>query len=181
MLVRQGKAQVSGIHWPQHGIHSWHDTPSSLAPRFRDEERDAPCGACLVLGVRRIRRHGEIPEPRPLGLVLDLADPHRLHHGVVADLDGRVSAQVVYPDRVLWRPTHRPDEDVVSAVLDTHQRGLAGRAGLVAGVSYDDHRQPGVAQRRAFGPATALVELDLVAHPLPGARNILCHEALLDW
>ena len=29
MLVTQGKAQISGLHWPQHGIHGCHDTPSS--------------------------------------------------------------------------------------------------------------------------------------------------------
>src|SRR2546430_2242933 len=28
MLVTQGKAQVLRLHWTQHGIHSWHDTPS---------------------------------------------------------------------------------------------------------------------------------------------------------
>src|SRR5262245_3808611 len=27
MLVRQSKAQVRRVHWPQHGIHGWHDTP----------------------------------------------------------------------------------------------------------------------------------------------------------
>src|SRR5262249_37488250 len=97
----------------------------ALASRFRNEDGDAPCGPRLVLRIWRECRYGEIPEPRPLRLVLDLADPHRLHRGVVADLDGRVGAQVVHPDRVLRCPAHGPDEDVVGAVLDAHQRGLA--------------------------------------------------------
>src|SRR5262249_49795531 len=79
--------------------------------------------------------------------------------------------------RVRRRPTHGPDEDIVGTVLDTHQRGLADRASFVAGVGYDDHRKPGVAERGTFGPATALVEFDLIAHPLPGAGNVLCHGA----
>ena len=29
MLMTQGKAQVRRLHWPQHGIYGWHDTPSS--------------------------------------------------------------------------------------------------------------------------------------------------------
>src|SRR5262245_38439704 len=183
MLVRQGKAQCRRIHWPQHGIHGWHSTLSSvsaLACRLRDEDWDAPCGPRLVLCVRRIGHDGEIPEPCALGLVLDLADPHRLHRGVIADLNGRVGAQVVYPDRVLRRPAHRPDEDVIGTVLDAHQRGLADRTGLIAGVGHDDHGQPGVAERGAIGPTTALVELDLVAYPLSGAGNVLRHGALLD-
>src|SRR5207247_5367087 len=67
----------------------------------------------------------------------------------------------------------------VGAVLDAHQWGLANRAALVAGVGHDDHRQPGVAERGAFGSTTALVELDLVAHPLSGAGNVLRHRNLL--
>src|SRR5437764_11569543 len=60
---------------------------AALASRLCDEERDAPCCPCLVLCVRRIRRDGKLPESRPLGLVFDLADPHCLHRGMVADLD----------------------------------------------------------------------------------------------
>src|SRR5262245_59256217 len=198
MLVTQSKAQLRRLHGPQHGIHGWHDTPSlyhdacpcakvarhlqcaALASWLRDEERDPPGGPRLVLRVWRIRRDSEIPEPPPLGLVFDLAHPHRLYCGMVADLDGRVGAQVVHPDRVRWRSTHGPDEDIVGAILDAHQRSLADRAGFVTGVSHDDHRQPGVAEGSAFGPTTALVELDLVAHPLPGTGDILCHGPLLD-
>src|SRR6516164_3166716 len=69
MLVTQGKAQVSRLHWPQHGIYGWHGTPSSyhdaypsaklarhlrcaaLASRLRDKDRDLSCGPCLVLCV----------------------------------------------------------------------------------------------------------------------------------
>src|SRR3990172_7963434 len=151
-----------------------------LAHRLCEEERDLPSGPRLVFRVRRKRRDGYIPEPGPLGFVLDLAHPHRLHHRMVANLDGRVHAQVVHPDRVLRCPALRPDKDVVRTVLDAHERGLPDRAGLVAGVGHDDHRQPGVAKRGAFGTAATLVKCDLFTHPIPGAGNILCHGALRD-
>src|SRR2546421_404768 len=83
-----------------------------------------------------------------------------------------VGAQVVCPDRVRRRPAHGPDEDIVGAVLDAHQWGLADRAGLVAGMGHDNHRQSGIAERGAVGPTTALVELDLVTHPLSGTGNV---------
>src|SRR5437667_12835076 len=71
-----------------------------LASRLREEDRDLSCGLRLVFLVRRIRRHGELPQSRPLGLG-DLADPHRVDGGVVAQLDRGVGAQVVHPNRVL--------------------------------------------------------------------------------
>src|SRR6266536_4661373 len=138
------------------------------ASRLSDENRDSSCGPGLVLLVWRKRRDGKLPQPHPLDLVIDLANPHRLHRGVVADLDSGVGAQVVYPDRGCRRSSHRADEDVVGAILHAHQRGLANRAGLVAGVRHDDHRQPGITERGAFGAAAAFVELDLISHPLPG-------------
>src|SRR6266404_4825035 len=138
-----------------------------------DENWDPPCGPHLVVRVRRIRRDGEIPEPCPLSLVLYFTNSHRLYHGVITDLDGRIDAEVVHPHRVCRRSSKRADEDVVGAILDAHQGGLANRAGLVACVGHDDHRQPGVAERGALCPATALVELDLVAHPLPGAWDVV--------
>src|SRR6266545_2648776 len=101
--------------------------------RHSDENRDSSCGPGLVLLVWRKRRDGKLPQPRPLDLVSDVANPHRLDRGVVADLDGGVGAQVVYPGRVCRRSSHRADEDVVGAILHAHQRGLANRAGLVAG------------------------------------------------
>src|SRR4030095_16764603 len=103
----------------------------------------------------------------------DLANPHGLHRGEVADLDRGIGAKVVDPDRVGRRATHRAHEDVVGAVLDPHQWSLANRARLVASVLDDEDRQPGVAQRGAFLPAAALVELDLVAYPLPGTGDVL--------
>src|SRR5207237_1067090 len=82
--------------------------PLRLASRLRDEDRDPPCGPRLVVRVRRIRRDGELPESRPLGPVLDLADPHRLHRGVIADLDGRIGAQVMPPHGGSTSPRQAP-------------------------------------------------------------------------
>ena len=51
-----------------------------LARRLGDEDRDLPSSPRLVFRVRRKRHDGKTPEPCPLGFVLDLAHPHRLHH-----------------------------------------------------------------------------------------------------
>src|SRR5262245_40150215 len=72
-----------------------------LAARLRDEQRDPPGGLGLVLLVWRERGDGQRPQPCPLGLVVDLADAHLLDLGVVANLDGRIRAQVVDPYRVV--------------------------------------------------------------------------------
>ena len=132
--------------------------PHLARRRLRDEERDPSFGLGLVFLVRRIGGDGELPQPRPLRLVSDLADPHRLYLRMIAKLDGGVGAQVVHPDRVRGRSAHRADEDVARTVLDAHQRCLANRAGLVAGVRHDDHRQPGVTKRGAF-PAVEIRDL----------------------
>src|SRR5439155_19921271 len=150
-----------------------------LASRLREEDRDLSCGLRLVFLVGRIRHHGELPQSRPLGLVGDLADPHRLDRGVVAELDGSVRSQVVHPDRICRRPSKRPDEDVVGAVLDAHQRSLANRARLVAGMRHEDHGQPGLAERGALPPTAPPVEVDLPVHPLPGAGDVATHGDLL--
>src|SRR5262249_20937066 len=42
-------------------------------------------------------------------------------------------------------------------------------------------RQPGVAECRALCPSAALVQLDLVAHPLSGAWDVVRHADLLGW
>src|ERR1700758_4265315 len=47
--------------------------------------------------------------------------------------------------------------------------------GLVADMGHDDHRQPCITQGGAFGSTTTFVKLDLLAHPVSGAGNILCH------
>jgi len=54
----------------------------------------------LVFRVRRIRRNGKLPEPRPFILVLDLAHPHRSHHGLITDFNIRIDAQIVHPGRI---------------------------------------------------------------------------------
>src|SRR5262245_19055172 len=83
----------------------------------------------------------------------------------------------MHPHRVLRRSALRRDEDVAIAVLDAHQRRLANGASLVARLRHEDHRQAGVAQRGALSATAALVELDLLAHPVARAWNILGHRA----
>jgi hypothetical protein len=48
---------------------------------------------------------------------LDLAHPHRLHHGLITDFNIRIDAQIVHPNRISRCPALRSDEDVAIAVL----------------------------------------------------------------
>jgi hypothetical protein len=57
---------------------------TSLKPRC-NKDRNPPGGALLVFRVRRIRRDGKLPEPRPVSLALDQAHPHRSHHGLITE------------------------------------------------------------------------------------------------
>src|ERR1700716_734445 len=86
-----------------------------------NKDRNPPVGALLVFRVRRVRRNGKLPEPRPFILVLDLAHPHRSHHGLITDFNFRIDAQIVHPNRIHWCPALRSDEDVAIAVLNAHQ------------------------------------------------------------
>ena len=54
----------------------------------------------MVFRVRRIRRDGKLLEPRPVSLALDLAHPHRSHHGLITDFNVRIDAQIVHPSRI---------------------------------------------------------------------------------
>ena len=77
---------------------------------------------------------------------------------------------------MLGRAAHRPDERVLAVVLDAHEGHLADLAGLVASCRDDDDRLPGVAERVVLRAAARLVALDLLAHPVPGARLVLTFE-----
>src|SRR5438445_10671551 len=96
-----------------------------LAFRLRDEHRDAARSLRLVFLVRRVRRDGQPPQPRPLGLVLDLADPQGLDRGVVAKLDRGTRAQVVPPHRAPRRAADGAAEAELGPVRDAHPRALA--------------------------------------------------------
>ena len=104
--------------------------PSPSLTRFCNKDRNPPGGALLVFGVRRIRRNGKFPEPRSFSFVLDLARPHRSHHGLITNFNIRIDAQIVRPNRIRWCPALRSDEDVAIAVLNAHQWGLTDRTGL---------------------------------------------------
>ena len=68
--------------------------PNPSSGGLRNKNRNSPLGALLIVRVRRKRRHRELPEPGSFRLVLYLADPHRLHHGLIADLNIRIDAQM---------------------------------------------------------------------------------------
>ena len=73
------------------------------------------------------------------------------------------------------------DEDVVIAILDAHEGGLADGAGAVAAVGDDDDGETGVAEGGALGAAAALVKLHLVANPLGGGGDVFGHGCLLGF
>src|SRR4051812_5519843 len=146
--------------------------------RLCNKDRNPPGGALLVFRVRRERRNGKLPEPRPFMLGFDLAHPHRSHDGLITDFNIRINAQIVHPNRIGRRSALRSDEDVAIAVLYPHQWRLTDCTGLITDVGYDDHRQSGITQGGAFGTTTFFVKLDLLAHPISGAGNILCHGTL---
>src|SRR5690606_9233926 len=174
LLVEEGWREAPGWSAPEAPRRS-----TLLLQRLGDEHRNLAAGLRLILVVRRKRFHRELPQARALVRVADLARLHLEDLGAITQLDVRIRAQVVHPVRVLRRAALRADQDVAVSVLDPHERCLADRAGLVADVGDDDHRQAGVAQRGALGAAAFLVELDLLAHPIPGARNVLGHRTLL--
>src|SRR5215510_6615740 len=62
MLVRQGKAQISRLHWPQHGIHGWHNTPSSY---HNSTFLRAKLGAASWCACVRTRTSFPVPQRRP--------------------------------------------------------------------------------------------------------------------
>src|SRR5258706_8584557 len=143
--------------------------------RLGDKDRDLTLRLRLIFGIRRERRHRQRPKASPFRWVLDLADTHRADDGLIAKIDLWIGPQVVNPDRVLGRATLRSYEDIPVAVFDTHQRRFPNSTRLIAPVSHEDHRQPGVAQCGPLGPAATLVKLDLLTYPVVGARNILGH------
>ena len=71
---------------------------TSLEP-LCNEGRNPPGSALLVFRVRRIRRDGKLPG-RPVSLALDLAHPHRAHHGLITDFNIRIDAQIVHPTQI---------------------------------------------------------------------------------
>src|SRR5690349_24312413 len=80
------------------------------------DHRDDPAGLGGVIGEPGQRSHVVVPQPIPLGTVLD--DRRRRAGPLVVDfeIDLRLSLEVMDPGRVLLRPTGRPRDDVVVAV-----------------------------------------------------------------
>src|SRR5690625_5444565 len=65
------------------------------------------------------------------------------------------------------------DDGVLTVVLDPHEGDLADRAALTSTGGEDDDGQTGVHEGVALSTTGALVQIDLVAHPLGGARPVL--------
>jgi len=138
-----------------------------------NKHRNPATSAFLVFRVRRKRRYSKLPEPRPFTLVLDLTHPHRAHDRLIANFHVWIDAQIMHPDWIVWSAADRSYQDVIIAILYSHQRCLSDGTGLVANVG--NHGQPGITQGGAFRPTTTFVKLDLLAHPVSRARNIVCH------
>jgi hypothetical protein len=75
--------------WINHPARAFASSRHEVVSAYRlgDEDRDSPGGLGLIVRVGRKCRDGELPQPCPLGLVIDFADAHGLDRGVVADLD----------------------------------------------------------------------------------------------
>ena len=99
-----------------------------------------------------------------------------MHLVTIADLHVRVRSKVIDPDRIFRSAAHGADEDVVVAILDSHQRCLARRRGLVTHVRHDNHGQPAIAEGVALGPIRSLVKLYLLSNPAHWAWDIFTHE-----
>src|SRR4051794_1003414 len=136
---------------------------------LEDEDGDLPVGPGRIDGVVRPRLDRPGPPLLPL-LTRELAGQVVVALGSVLQLDMRIGDQVVVPDRVLRRSALRGDDRVVAVVLDAHEGGLAHLAGLRSTRRQDDDG-PAV-PRRPLRATRALVELNLVAHPLLGARLV---------
>jgi hypothetical protein len=88
--------------------------------RLSDEDRDLPSGSLLIILVRRICLDGDGPQPGSFAGVHYFPDTHGPGVMPVADLDKRISAEIVDPDGILGRAAHRTHEDVVVAILNSH-------------------------------------------------------------
>ena len=181
-LVMPNQA-TNGVAGPSASNGNWSDDRAcrredeglSFAHPLRHEDRNHPGRFSSILSEPRVGHLGDLPQALSLRPVGDLAHPHLLHHRQIAKLHLWLGTQVVDPNRILGCSAHRADQNIVGAILDTHQRRLSNGSGFVAYVSDDDDRQSGIAQRVAFGPVRSLVELDLLAHPISRTRDVFRH------
>src|SRR6476659_4145087 len=159
---------------PRRGCHS----PSLGLARLGNKYWNPSDSALLVFRVMRKCCNGKLPKPRSLRLVLCLAHSHPLHDGLIANLNIWIDAQIVHPSRISRRSALRPDEHIAAPVFNAHEGRLTDCTGLVADVGHDDDGQPCIEQGGAFGTTTPFVNLNLLTHPVFGARHILCHGIL---
>src|SRR6185312_7576928 len=143
---------------------------------FEDDPGNPAGGPLLVLRVGRVGGPRSLPPPGPL-VPGDLAGDHVLYAGAALEFDERVGPEVVVPARMGGGSALRRDRGVAAVMLDPHHRCLADLAAARPAVGDDHHRQAGVPQRRALRPAGALIQLDLVTDPGPGAWPVLA----FDW
>src|SRR5712691_7542407 len=155
---------------------SWPGCDLLAVGGFQDEDRDLAGGLLLVLAVRGDGGHRALPPLRPL-LAGELPGDHVHAVRAVLELDGRVRPEVVVPVGMLRGTALGRHRRIPAVMLDPHQRGLAHLAAADPAIGDDHHRQAGVTQRRALGPAGTLVQLDLVPDPGGRARLVL----FLDW
>src|SRR4051794_40940224 len=136
-----------------------------LGDRFQQEHGDQPVRALLVVGVGRVDLHRPVP---PLGAFLsgELPRDHVPFAGTVLQLDLGIREQIGVPGRVLRGAADRRHRGIAALVLDPHHRVLPELAALRTPTRHDDDRQPRVPQGERTCAPRALIQLDLVAHPL---------------
>ena len=110
------------------------------------EDGDDAIGFVLVRLIPREGRYRDGPEALPFGCIDDLAHPHRIGCGLVANFDIRLRLQVVIPKRISRRAAVRRHNDIMIAVHGSHDWGLADRACLPAAICHNDDGQIGIPQ-----------------------------------
>jgi len=95
-----------------------------------NKHRNPATSAFLIFRVRRKRRYSKLPEPRPFTLVLDLTHPHQAHDRLIANFHIWIDAQIVHPDWIVWSAADRSYQDVIIAILYSHQWCLSDGTGV---------------------------------------------------
>src|SRR6266487_4564819 len=120
---------------------------STPADAFQDEHRNLTRRLFLIFGIRWKCGYGALPPLRAF-LASDLSGGHLPRAWAVLQLDSRIRAEVVIPERMSWGAALRRHRSVAAVMLHPHHRCLPLFAAACPAVGDDHHRKAGVAQRR---------------------------------
>src|SRR5262245_34264242 len=96
----------------------------------------------------------------------------------------RIDAKIVCPSWIFRRSSLRPDENIVIAVLDAHQRCLPNRTCLIAPAKSRSYRyEPNIENARVLlAPAfDQLVAVGLIAPNFENVLQLLVRERMQVW